>query len=144
MLHQGAVKKFKETFLAVDSDVDGFMELIHPDCEWTLMATGETFKGSAKIRELAERSVAARVHTEKIKMEPTSLFTTEEHFVIEYLHRAIVTADWPASENRPAAGTVLDIPICIVAHFKGEKLDWLHEYFDLATVSGKLGQKLYS
>ena len=35
-------------------------------------------------------------------MEPTTLFATQDHFVVEYVHNAIVTADWPASKNRPA------------------------------------------
>jgi hypothetical protein len=37
--HKNAVEKFKATFLC--DDIDGFMELIDPDCEWTIMATGE-------------------------------------------------------------------------------------------------------
>ncbi len=144
MPHQKLVQTFKQTFLGVESDIDGFMALVAPDCEWTIMATGEKFAGIEKVRELAKRSVAGRTHTKEIKMEPTTLFAAEEHFVIEYVHNAIVTEKWPASKNRPAPGTVLSIPICIVAHIKNEKFDWLHEYFDLATVSGIKGQKLYS
>jgi ketosteroid isomerase-like protein len=144
MPHDELIQTFKKTFLAVESDIDGFMELIDPDCEWTIMATGEKFTGIEKIRELAERSVAARTHTKNIKMDPTVLFATNEYFVIEYLHSAVVTENWPASKNRPVPGTVVNIPICIVAHIKAEKFYWLHEYFDLATASGMQGQKLYS
>jgi hypothetical protein len=81
-----------------------------------LIATGEKCVGIDKVRELAERSVARRTHTDKIKMEPTTLFATHDYFVIEYIHNAIVTEVWPASKNRPASGVVLSIPICIVAH----------------------------
>jgi hypothetical protein len=144
MPHQEVIEEFKKTFLAVESDINGFMELIDPACVWTIMATGEVFSGFDKVKELAQRSVAARTHTDEIKMEPTSLFTTDDYFVIEYTHKAIVTEEWPASKNRPAPGSVVSIPICIVAHFKGEKFDWLNEYFDLATASGAQGQKLYS
>jgi hypothetical protein len=140
--HQAAVEKFKATFL--EDDLDGFMELIDPVCEWTLMATGERFSGVPEIRKLAERSMAARHHTREVKMEPVALFATAQYFAAEYLHRAIVTADWPSSTHRPAPGTTLAIPICIVARFKGERFDQIHEYFDLATVQGKGGQKLYS
>lgn len=142
--HREMVETFKKTFLSVESDVEAFMALVAPNCEWTIMATGEKFSGLDKIKELARRSVAARTHTEEIKMEPTTLFATQDHFVVEYVHNAIVTADWPASKNRPAPGTVLTIPICIVGHIQGEKFDRLHEYFDLGTASGMQGQKLYS
>jgi hypothetical protein len=144
MPHEKLIETFKKTFLPAESDIDGFMELIAPGCEWTIMATGEKFTGTEKIRELAERSVAARTHTEDVKMEPATLFATGDYFLVEYLHRAIVTEKWPASNNQPAPGTELRIPICIVGHIKAEKFDWLHEYFDLASASGMQGQKLYS
>jgi hypothetical protein len=144
MPHENLIERFKSTFLAVESDIDGFMELVDPACEWTIMATGEKFAGIQQVRELAKRSVAARTHTNDIKMQATTLFAAENYFVIEYVHNAIVTADWPASRNRPAPGTVLSVPICIVAHLNGEKFDRLHEYFDLATASGAKGQKLYA
>jgi ketosteroid isomerase-like protein len=144
MAHEKLIETFKKTFLPAESDVEGFMELIAPNCEWTMMATGEKFSGAEKVREMANHALVARAHTEKIKMEPTTLFATGDYFVIEYLHNAIVTADWTASKNRPAPGTVVSIPICIVAHIEGEKFDRIHEYFDLATVSGAKGQKLFS
>jgi hypothetical protein len=56
----GWVETFKRTFLR--DDLDGFMELIGPDCEWTIMATAERFTAAARIRELAQRSMAARRH----------------------------------------------------------------------------------
>jgi hypothetical protein len=142
--HESFIQKFKKSSLSVESDIDSFMELVDIDCEWTIMATGEKFHGIEAVRKLAQRSVAARYHTKEIKIEPTSLFTTDDYFVIEYTHHAIVTADWPASTNRPAPGTTISVPICIIAHFKNEKFDWLHEYFDMATASGVTGQKLYS
>jgi ketosteroid isomerase-like protein len=144
MPHEKLIQAFKKTFLAVESDVDGFMALVAPDCEWTIMATGEKFTGIGKVRELAERSIAGRTHTNEVKMEPTTLFATEEYLVIEYTHNAIVTEKWPASKNRPKPGTLLSVPICIVAHINEEQFDWLHEYFDLATVSGARDQTLYS
>jgi ketosteroid isomerase-like protein len=144
MAHEKLVEIFKKTFLAVESDIDGFLALVSPECEWTIMATGEKFTGIEKVRELAKRSVAGRTHTEQTKMQPATLFATDDYFVVEYIHNAIVTDQWPASRNAPAPGTILSIPICIVAHIKNEQFDWLHEYFDLATVSGMQGQKLYS
>jgi hypothetical protein len=34
--------------LGVESDIDSFMTLIAPSCEWTIMATGEKFTGIKK------------------------------------------------------------------------------------------------
>ena len=36
-------------------DIDGIMKLFTEDSEWVIMATGETFHGIDKIRELATR-----------------------------------------------------------------------------------------
>lgn len=140
MPHETFLQKFRDTFLIVNSDIDGFMELVDKDCTWTLEATGEAFKGYDKVKELAERFAAGRSHTEDNAMEVKNLFVTDDYMVIEYIHNAVVTDKWPSSTNRPAPGTRLSLPICIVAHFKGEKLDWLHEYFDLASASGRQGK----
>ena len=136
------IETFKRTFLR--DDLDGFMELIAPDCDWTIMATGEKFTGAPRIRELAQRSIAARRHVGETGIEPVNLLSTDACLVFEYIHNAVVTDNWPASTNRPAPGTTLRIPICIVAHTNDGKFDWLREYFDLATASGRQGQKLYS
>jgi ketosteroid isomerase-like protein len=143
MVHEVFVEKFKKTFLARDSDIDGFMELLDQNCEWVIEATGETFRGYERIKEFAERSKAARYHTNEVQMAPTTFFATEGYFVIEYLHNAVVTEKWTTPRNQPPEGLIVHIPICIVAHFKGERLDWVHEYFDLLTGRGA-GQKLYS
>jgi hypothetical protein len=39
------------------------MSLIDENCTWEIMATGETFRGHDRIRELTERSIAARTYT---------------------------------------------------------------------------------
>jgi hypothetical protein len=143
MMHERSIQTFKDTFLKPDSDIEGFMQIVDPDCEWVLLATGETFRGTEEIRKLAERSKAARTHTDEYKMEPTTLFATEDYFVIEYIHNAVATANWTSATDRPPPGSIRRIPICIVAHFKGEKFDRINEYFDLQTVYGKPG-KLYT
>jgi hypothetical protein len=56
----------------------------------------------SEIRRLAERSMAARRHTGEFKMEAVSLFAADDYFAAEYLHRAIVTENWPSSARRPS------------------------------------------
>jgi ketosteroid isomerase-like protein len=143
MAHEDFMEKFKKTFLSQDSDINGFMELLDPNCEWIIEASGETFRGYGNFKEFAERSKAARTHTSEVQMVPTTFFATESYFVIEYMHNAITTEKWTTSTSQPPKGLTLHIPICIIAHFKGERLDWIHEYFDLLTARGA-GQKLYS
>src|SRR5579859_1032072 len=100
-------------FLA--DDVDSTMQLIDQDCEWVIMATGETFRGTGEVRQLAERSVAARKHTKDVHMDFTNAFSSEDQMCLEYAHRAIATEQWPsASLQAPPVGTKVDIKICLV------------------------------
>lgn len=74
-----------------------------------------------------------------------ALFTTGDCFAVEYVHHTIIAANWTSpSSTRRAPGDTRHFPICIVAHFKGEKLDWIHEYFDPQTVVTGTPGKLYS
>jgi ketosteroid isomerase-like protein len=129
---QSFLQAFSDTFLS--DDIDGFMKLIDQDCEWVIMATGETFRGTGEVRQLAERSVAARKHTKDTHMNFTNLFTSEDQMCLEYIHRFIVTEQWPSSGDRPPAGTKGDVKICLVCHVKDGKFDRIHEYFDLGQV----------
>lgn len=130
-------------FLA--DDVDGTIQLIAADCEWVIMATGETFRGTDEVRQLAERSVAARKHTPDMHMDFTNRFASEDQMCIEYAHRGVVTERWPSSHDRPPVGTSFDIKICLVCHVKDGKIDWIHEYFDLGqVVEPAIERRLYS
>jgi hypothetical protein len=95
-------RRFSQVFLS--DDIGGFMKLIDDECVWEIMATGEVFAGAAKVRELAERSVAGRTHTADVHMTFVDHFITDHRMCLEYVHEAIVTDKWPASENRPAVG----------------------------------------
>ena len=57
-ISQRFLQVFSDAYLS--DDVDRFMQLVDPDCEWVIMATGETFRGANQVRQLAERSIAAR------------------------------------------------------------------------------------
>src|SRR5271155_2440652 len=84
-------------------DVDSIVPLFSEDAEWVLTATGETFRGHDKIRELAMRSIAARNHVGERGIHPFDVFANADgtRLCWEYVHTAIVTNDWPASKNRP-------------------------------------------
>ncbi len=118
-------------------DIEGIIELWAPDGEWLIMATGESFRGVDQIRQLAIRSVAARNHPPGMGLLPFNVFTNPEgtRFCWEYVHKAVVTDKWPASTNRPASGTKIEIPIVLICEISQRKLVKLREYFDLQTVT---------
>ena len=121
------------------------MTLIDPNCSWEIMATGETFNGADKVRELAERSVAARTHNDEAHMTFLSHIVTDDQMCLEYVHEGVITEDWPASGDRPPVGSKFELPICLVCRLRGEKFIRLNEYFDLGTlVGGGRKAKLYS
>ena len=128
-------------------DVESMVKLFAPDGEWVIVATGETFRGLDQIRQVATRSVAGRDHPAGAGIKPTNVFTNPEGTKLcwEYVHSCVVTDQWPASKNRPAPGTKLELPIVLICDIRKDKLVKIREYFDLQTVTepGTL-HKLYS
>jgi ketosteroid isomerase-like protein len=129
------VKAFTEAM--THEGVEDMMKLWSPDGEWVIMATGETFKGLDKIRELATRSVAARTHGSGEGLLPFNVFTNTEgtRLIWEYVHKGVVTEQWPASMRKPAVGTEFDLPIILSCDIRDGKLVKIREYFDLLTLT---------
>ena len=129
------VQAFTDAFTS--DDVESFFNLIAPDGEWVIMATGETFRGLDQIKQLAMRSVAARTHGGALGIKPTNIFTNAEGTKLcwEYVHTGVVTDKWPASSSqRPAPGTKFELPIILVGEIREGKLIKMREYFDLLTL----------
>jgi len=131
-------------------DVETVVHLFNddPTVEWVMMATGESFQGRDAIRQLAQRSKAARSHTDELGIKPTCVFTNAEGTQLcwEYVHDGIVTDNWPSSSaHRPAPGTKFELPIVLVCDVRDGKLQKLREYFDLNTLleAGRR-QRLYA
>ncbi len=118
-------------------DIDGIVTLFAKDAEWRIMATGETFTGPEKIRELATRSVAARAHSSSRGIHPFNVFTSADGTGLcwEYVHTAIITENWPASRDRPAPGTEFRLPIVLVCDIRNNTITKIREYFDLQTLT---------
>jgi ketosteroid isomerase-like protein len=118
-------------------DIDGVLKLWSPDGTWEIMATGETFSGLDKIRQLATRSVAARVHGTGEGLLPFNVFANAEatKFCWEYVHKGEVTDKWPASSKPPTLGTKFNLPIVLICEISQGKLVKIREYFDLLTLT---------
>jgi ketosteroid isomerase-like protein len=139
------VKDFTEAM--THEGIEAMMKLWAPDGEWVIMATGETFKGPDQIRQLATRSVAARTHGSGEGLLPFNVFTNTDgtRLCWEYVHKAVVTDQWPASKDRPAPGSKVEIPIVLICEISQGKLTKIREYFDLTTATEPgVHRKLYS
>jgi len=130
---------FVEVFTKVmtQDDIDGVMKLWTPEGEWLIMATGEKFSGLDQIRQLATRSVAARVHNSGEGLLPFNVFTNAEgtKLIWEYVHKGVVTEKWPASTHKPIVGTKFELPIILICEIKDGKLIKIREYFDMQTLT---------
>lgn len=129
-------------------DVESMVNLFASDNgEWLIVATGERFRGLNEIRQLATRSVAGRDHPAGTGIKPTNVFTNEEGTKLcwEYVHTGVVTDKWPASKNRPASSTKIEMPIVLICDIRKDKLVKIGEYFNLQTVTEPgVPHKLYS
>jgi len=129
-------------------DVESMVNLFASDNgEWLIVATGERFHGLDEIRQLATRSVAGRDHPAGTGIKPTNVFTNEEgtKLCCEYVHTGVVTDKWPASKNRPASSTKIEMPIVLICDIRKDKLVKIGEYFNLQTVTEPgTPHKLYS
>jgi ketosteroid isomerase-like protein len=131
-------------------DIDAVVGLFNnaPDVEWVIMATGERFRGLDSIRQLAERSVAARSHGDKLGIKPKRVFTNAEgsQMCWEYVHKGMVTEH--ARENiidHPAPGTIFELPIVLVCDIRNGRIQEIREYFDLRTLTeAGRPQRLYA
>lgn len=138
MTNAELLQKFNEAM--THDDIDGVVALWGEDGTWEIMATGEKFSGLEQIRQLATRSVAARKHpgaeNKETGLLPFNIFANADgtKFVWEYVHKGVVTDQWPSSTNKPKPGTTFELPIILMCEVKDGKLVALREYFDLLTL----------
>jgi ketosteroid isomerase-like protein len=134
--------------LGADTQIDAWMALLDENCEWTLMATGETFRGTEVVKRFAHVAVASRDHTKDDHMVFTNSLAGEEGFCVEYTHRGVYTQQGSSIVKQsssgvltPQEGTLFEVKICIVCHVKEGKIDRAHEYFDLIQVTSPVGSQ---
>ena len=128
-------------------DIERIVNLFDPGCEWVIMATGETFRGRDKIRQLATRTVAARNHPAELGIKPINVFTNPERTKLcwEYVHKALITDKWSASASRQSLGTKFELPIVLTCEIRQGKLVKVREYFDMLTaLEPGTAHRLYS
>jgi ketosteroid isomerase-like protein len=119
------------------ADISRALELIDPDCDWIMMATGEKFHGHDAIRKMAGKSAAAISHNQEHKLEVTNLFVCGKGGCLEYVHGAILKLPGQ-SEAAP-----IDMPIGIVFEFRNGKIARAREYFEVLQMQGRDKVKPY-
>ena len=82
-LWQGTLVELLGQWGADAEDIPRALELLDPDCEWVLMATGERYQGTAAVRKMAAKSMAAISHSEQHRLEITNLFGCGDKVCLE-------------------------------------------------------------
>lgn len=111
-------------------DIPRVFELIDPDCEWVLMATGERYRGTDAIRKISQQSASAVSHSEQHKLEVTNLFGCGDNVCLEYVHGALLTLP---GQTEP---TPIEMPICIVFQCKNGRIIKANEYYEIEHMKG--------
>jgi len=111
-------------------DIPRALELMEPDCEWVLMATGERYQGTDAVRKMAEQSMAAISHTEQHRLDITNLFGCGDKVCLEYVHGALLRLP---GQTAPSP---IEMAICIVFQCKNGKIATAHEYYEVEQMRG--------
>jgi len=116
------------------------IELFHPDCEWLLVASGQTFRGRDEVGRMIEQSMAPR----DAQFEVPNAFAGEDQVFLEWINQGTITG--PIPNFFDAKGTVMVVPpgtkysfpVCAVAEVKDSKLYRVREYYDTETLLRQL------
>lgn len=108
-----------------------------PDCTWTLMPPGTTFRGPAEIARFMQGGFNAAAEREEADVR--NEFSTDEWGVFEYTSRGVIDAGRaaqfaakigiaaPGAEE--LAGQTFEVPVCFVYHVNASGLiDRVNEY----------------
>jgi ketosteroid isomerase-like protein len=140
-----AIKAF--THAMTHKDINGFMRLWASDGAWEIMATSETFRGPEQIRQPVSRIVGTGEHLPGTGLFPFDVYSNTKgtRLCWEYVHKGVVTDNWPVSTHKAAPGVVYELPIVLICKIHEGKFVRVREYFDLLTLlEPETPRKLYS
>ena len=123
-------------------DWDAMSGYFAPDCTWTLMPPGTTFRGPAEIAAFMRSGFSAAAEREEADVR--NEFATDERGVFEYTSRGVVDAQRAArfAQKIKAAGAAagdlagqslegraFEIPVCFIYHINASgQIDKVSEY----------------
>ena len=126
--HDGLLAKFTQVF--ANDDLPLLYSIIADDCEWSIMATGEHFRGIAEIRVLNDKVQAARGHSDDAHVHIKESFRSDDRLCIEFLHRGVVKQGFSSDPDTPAEGSLFEIDFCATAQVRDGRIVRVREYFD--------------
>jgi hypothetical protein len=123
-------------------DWDAMASYFAPDCSWTLMPPGTTFRGPAEVAAFMKSGFGAAAEREEADVR--NEFATDEWGVFEYTSRGVIDARraarfaqkikaaGPAAGNlaaRSLEGRAFEIPVCFIYHVNASgQIDTVNEY----------------
>jgi len=123
-------------------DWDAMSGYFAPDCAWTLMPPGTTFRGRAEIVRFMQSGFGAAAEREEADVR--NEFATDEWGVFEYTSRGVIDAQRAAQFARKIraggnvpddlaeeflAGRKFEVPVCFIYHVNASGLiDRVNEY----------------
>lgn len=124
-----------ESFLAAwnRGDVGRIGSLCAADAEYTEVATGTVYHGSAGCEEYARLTFAGAPDFE---LEATTIVRDGNRAVAEWIMSGTQTGDWP---GLPATGARFSVPGVSVIETDGALIRRVADYFDLCTLLRQLG-----
>jgi ketosteroid isomerase-like protein len=118
-------------------DWDTMAGYFAPDCTWTLMPPGTTFRGPAEILTFMRSGFDAGAEREDPAVR--NEFATDEWGVFEYTSRGVIDAQRAAQfaaqlgvdaiGAEDLAGRTFEVPVCFVYHVNANgQIDQVNEY----------------
>lgn len=124
----GLLGRFVRVFAG--DQIDLLWTIISDDCEWSIMATGEHFRGPDQIRGLIDQVQKARDPSAEARVTIKDAFAAGDYLCLEFLRQGLVTQGFASDPAAPAAGSLFEIDFCVTAQVRDGKIVRVREYFD--------------
>lgn len=118
-------------------DADSFAATATEDCETLDVPNGMTFHGPDGWRQFNQGYITAFPDGQ---IQATSLFTTDDKGVLEFIGRGTNTGPLPSPAGQiPPTGRRVDLRFCSVLQFRNGKVASVHYYYDQLGFLQQLG-----
>jgi steroid delta-isomerase-like uncharacterized protein len=120
-----------------DRKYDQAEELVSDTFEWRDIATGETYRGPAGVRQFMEHWVKA---FNDAKIDPQRVIATDQFVAAEIIGRGTHTGSLESPAGSiPATNRRVELPCCEVAVIENGKIRSGSTYYDAASIMHQLG-----
>ncbi len=132
--------KIMQTYfdLLFGKEMQPLLDMFADDITWFIVATGTTINGKEELKADAQNHWAAS--PDRVK-KLVNLFATDEFTCLEYTSGGTLKAQANFGDIAiKPTGKKYELQCCFVFHFRADgKIDRVHEYFDMGTVTRQIG-----